>query len=522
MFRFERKNVYFYTMKSLIELVKLCQPRSVIRLLEGNSTVAAEDSKVRKLYDLVLEDQKKEEEIVQVLYGKGRLPTLGKYKTLKTRLRHILVQCFLTDQPKEPSYLTYDQAYHFGYQQLAAGRMLAGKGAHHAARKVLLLAFQNVKDYEIIHLNHGLAEMLAGLHLGTSYSEELFERYLKQAEYYSEAAYDLDRLNNRFRQVRNSIYSQKSSPLDVGLIAANFIADCAHLPAKYPRSSQLQVLFAIMEITSFTQRGLYQQAIEASLRGTVALECCKGASHSTLSMLALSRVECTIKLGNYQLGLEQIELARKAVAKNSINELKLTEYAIQLGLRTGQYDFAYLELAQLNRPKLKSLILERHIEYWHILEAYVNVLLLAGKITPAEDWPTLPRFKIKKFVNEVPAFSKIKKGMNTQILITQILFFLVQKDYDQVTDRVEALANYCKRYLREDENLRTNCIFKMLSIAAQSSFFKEPTVQKCQKTFARMQNAKEYASNKDAEIVPYEHLWEIILEQLTAPTHSNR
>ncbi len=507
-------------MKSLIELSKVCHSRVVIRLLEGNSTVAAEDSKIRKLYDMVVDGRKTEEQIVEELYGKGRLPTLGKYKTLKTRLRHILVQSFLIDQPKEPSYLTYDQAYHFGYQQLAAGRILAGKGAHNAARKVLLLTLQHVKDYEITHLNHGLAEMLAGLHLGTSYSEDLFERYLKQAEYYSEAVYDLDRLINRYRQVRNNIYSQRSSPMDIGIMAGAFVAECAHLPEKYPNTSQLQGIFAIMEITSYMQQGLYEKAIEASLKGTAALERCKGASHSTLSMLALSRVECTIKLGDYNLGLEQIELARKTIAKNSINELKLTEYAIQLSLRTGQYDLAYLELAELNRSKLKSLILDRHIEYWHILEAYVNVLLLAGKITPAEDWPTLPRFKINKFVNDVPAYSKNKKGMNTQILITQILFLLVQKDYDEVTDRIEALANYCKRYLREDENLRNNCFFKLLSIASLSSFYRLPAAQKGQKTLERMQNAKEYASNKDAEIVPYEHLWEIILEQLAGPgTH---
>ncbi|MBC6994420.1 hypothetical protein H9S92_09610 [Lewinella lacunae] len=489
----------------------------MIRLLEGNSTVAAEDSKIRKLYDLILEEQKTEEEIVQVLYGKGRLPTLGKYKTLKTRLRHILVQCFLMEQPKEPSYLTYDQAYHFGYQQLAAGRMLAGKGAHNAARKVLLLTLQYVKDYEIIHLNHGLTEMLAGLHLGTAYSEDLFQRYLQLAAYYSEAAYDLDLLNNRYRQVRNSIYSQRSSPMDIGIMAAKFVAECAHLPAKYPNISLLQGIFAILEITSFMQQGLYEKAIEASLRGTAALERCKGASHSTLSMLALSRVECTIKLGDYQRGLEQIELARKTISKNSINELKLTEYAIQLGLRTGNYDLAYLELAQLNRPKLKSLILERHIEYWQILEAYVNVLFLAGKITPQEDWPELPKFKMRKFVNNVPAYSKNKKGMNTQVLITHILFLLVQKEYDEVTERIEALANYCKRYLREDENLRNNCFFKLLSIASQSSFFRQLADQKGRKTLERMQNAKEYASNKDAEIVPYEHLWEIILNQLTGP-----
>jgi hypothetical protein len=148
-----------------------------------------------------------------------------------------------------------------------------------------------------------------------------------------------------------------------------------------------------------------------------------------------------------------------------------------------------------------------------VLEAYINFLVVAGQIQPQEDWPRLPQFKFAKFFNNVPAYSRNKTGMNIPILILQAMYFIVVGKYGLVIDRTEALERYCSRYLKDDENLRHNCFFKLLVITVQANFHKGATERKATTIYNRMVNAAERSI--DIEIVPYETLWEIVLEHLS-------
>ena len=65
-------------------------------------------------------------------------------------------------------------------------------------------------------------------------------------------------------------------------------------------------------------------------------------------------------------------------------------------------------------------------ENWHIYEAYIHYFIAIGKVTPDEQ-KKLKRFRLHKFLNEVPTYSKDKRGTNITILILQILFLLKQK-----------------------------------------------------------------------------------------------
>ena len=52
--------------------------------------------------------------------------------------------------------------------------------------------------------------------------------------------------------------------------------------------------------------------------------------------------------------------------------------------------------------------------------------------------------------------------MNIPFLMLQVLWLLSEKRYDEFLDRLDALSKYKTRYLKADENLRTNLIIKLL------------------------------------------------------------
>lgn len=62
-----------------------------------------------------------------------------------------------------------------------------------------------------------------------------------------------------------------------------------------------------------------------------------------------------------------------------------------------------------------------------------------------------------RFLNDVPIFSKDKRGMNIPILIFHILYLILTKRYNDVIDRIVRIEKYTTRYLKKDDNYRSNC-----------------------------------------------------------------
>jgi len=498
----------------LTELDACCFPKWVNKILREEDKSGQEKSLIRRLYDLVHAGKSTEDEIVKKLYGPKATPSYGPFRTLKTRLRHVLVEAYIMQELGAPSYKTYDLALQNGLRQLDIVRMLVIGKAFNAAKEIAIQAFKNVKDYEIIVLNHGLTDIIASLHLGLFYDEKRYLHYSELCRYYSQASYDLSRVTDYYREIRNRMYAQKESPMSIGKKAGEYVIACHDIQKKYPHISQIQGMLIATEMTGCMLRGEYRAAIDASTNGSNILRKCKGVGQSNLSSLAINRVACTIMLNDFELGKKQIVLAHKEIRNNTINYLALTDQAILLGLRTGNYEFSYRQFANVSQREINHYLTPRSREHWVILEACINFLIEAGEITPDKDWPKIRKFRVASFVNKVTTSSTNKKGHNIQILVFQALFSIIRKKYDDAIDRTSGLQSYCNRYLKDDENLRNNCFFKLLLAVNKSGFNRKIAKKKGEATFQRMQTAKERANLNNTELVPYEKLWNILLNHL--------
>lgn len=501
-------------MTLLEELDERCLPKWVNKILREKPGEGKEKSLIKKLYNLVHARKYEEAQIAKKLYGANATPSHAPFRTLKTRLRHILVEAFMMQELGYPSYTNYDLAYKNGYRQLSVARLLIINKAFHAAREVAVNAFKNVREYEIIPLNLGLTDIIVSLLLGLFYNEELYLKYSELNRYYNQANYDLGIVSNYYREIRNHMYAKRLSPMEVGVLAGQYVEECTEISSRYRHVSQIQVMLFSTEMTGCMLRGEYRKAINVATRGSNILSKCKGISESSISALAITRVECTIMLSDFKLGEQQISAARKEVQANTINDLALTDLAIQLGLRTGNYEFAYRQYVNVNQYTISRLLTPRHQEHWVILEACINLLIISGELTPQEDWPKLRNFRVAGFANKVLVSTRNKKGENIQILVLQAMLSIIRKKYDVAIERTSALEAYCNRYLKNDENLRNNCFFKLLLITIKSEFNRRAAERKGEATFQRLLSATDKSRLNNMELIPYEKLWEMLLRHL--------
>lgn len=163
-------------------------------------------------------------------------------------------------------------------------------------------------------------------------------------------------------------------------------------------------------------------------------------------------------------------------------------------------------------------------EQWRIYAAYLKFIKqVRAEVIKGKDRSNT--FRLGKFMNETPIFSKDKQGMNIPILIAQFLFLLAQKKYYKLIDRTEALAKYQSRYLQQDEWFRSQCFLKMLMQLPANNFHRQAVERKTEDWFARLDNRGQNRTTSGLfpyEIIPYETLWKWIVASLDDAFHGKR
>ena len=151
-------------------------------------------------------------------------------------------------------------------------------------------------------------------------------------------------------------------------------------------------------------------------------------------------------------------------------------------------------------------------EQFIIIQAYIYFIENLNAKTPSKSG----EFRISKFLNQVPEYSKDKEGTNISILLIQILYFLKEDKYSKIIDRIEALKLYSFRHLRKDENFRSQCFFRMLNEMVKADFRRKGTAFRTEKLYKKLVSVpiETFPNAAEREIIPYEDLWELILNHL--------
>ncbi|MFM8488117.1 MAG: hypothetical protein ACKOCH_17435, partial [Bacteroidota bacterium] len=161
-----------------------------------------------------------------------------------------------------------------------------------------------------------------------------------------------------------------------------------------------------------------------------------------LQIFNYQKLICHIQLRQFDEGAEVAEYCLGIMYEGTFNWFKYMELYLQLSFHTGQYDKgARLLLKAIEHPRFEFLP-EHAKETWRIYEAYTHYLARVGKLAGLEK----RAFKLARFINETPIFSKDKGGMNIAILIIRFVHLLLEKKLSQLLDEVEAVKQYSYRY----------------------------------------------------------------------------
>ncbi|MBK8502551.1 MAG: hypothetical protein IPL46_10235 [Saprospiraceae bacterium] len=225
-----------------------------------------------------------------------------------------------------------------------------------------------------------------------------------------------------------------------------------------------------------------------------------------------NRLMALIQLKRYSEGQVEANRCISVFEENSVRWYTAHHFYFLFLMHTQKFVQANLIRDRVIFSKEFGQQYQNREETWYLLGAYLYYLILNGYLSISKNSPLLD-FRIKKFLNELPVFSMDKSGYNIPILIIQILIQIREKEYDDLTSKIEAIEKYTSRYLRKDNNYRSNCFIKMLLQIPKQNYDREAVIKHTKNLLERLramplQKAKQPF---EIEIIPYEDLWEMAL-----------
>jgi hypothetical protein len=226
--------------------------------------------------------------------------------------------------------------------------------------------------------------------------------------------------------------------------------------------------------------------------------------------IALLKMVCYLYLKDYDNGRKNAEEAQRYYTKGSNNWFILMENYLLLTMHTGKYEHAVEVFEEVTSHPRFTYLSDEKKEAWKIYDAYLNYLF-PGQLKSKE-------FKLMKFLNDIPIFSKDKAGFYPAVLIAQVLFLIEKGDEDQLDRVIESLRIYSTRHLARNKASRTTLFIKMLRQLANFQYNPKKVRVRAHVFLEKLRSTEpgQQAEVDAMEIIPYEEAWSIILNRLEA------
>ncbi len=500
-------------LKELVQVVENINLTSAEIITSDNKR----KSKLQQYYKKILTGEfQTDADASQFFYND--VPSDSRYKSLKTNFRQILINTLFFYKSKEKAN-DYLEATLYCSRNLLAGRILIALSSKNAGidlcQRVLRRALEVEHSEYIVAASKDLRLVMSANQGDTkkfNYYNDLYKKHktILDAESLAEEYYSLLIL---------PYAKSKEKREDTSPLARKYYEQLSLLLEKYT-SPRLHMFGRAIEVISYLAINDYPTVIKLCEKAYKFFNQKEYNYYTPIKLFAHQELISCIQLKNYQQGKKAIEKTFSITRPGVKNWYFNQELYLVLTLHSKEYNEAYHVLHKVINSRNFSKTVPHIKERWEIHKIYIYFLIYIKKITVVEQ----QKFRIGKFLNSVPTYSKDKRGLNIPILIAQLLFMIVKKDYDQAINRFEAIKKYVSRYVSKERNLRSNCFINMLLQIPNSSFHKAGVIRKAQNYYdTLLATPLDIAGQShEIEIIPYEDLWEFILESLETKRYDRR
>ena len=495
-------------MDKLSELVAIVNRIKTQRIEIITKSRSHRGEKLRLLYDGISKGKfKTDQEAAIAIYGPDYNPS--NYTTLKNKLTNRLLNSLFFINLSTDKYSSFQKAYIDIEKQRAIIKLLTGRSSRKTSIYLAEKLIQKSLKYQFTEVSLELAKILRKhYHIfgNNPIAARKYDSIVKKQ--YELLGVEIE-IEGYYEKLIQRLQNKRSTQKNLAIKGKEYATKAREFYPKYESFIIGQYAHYLFVLEHELSNNF--QAVETTCKLAIEYfeERIDLMGKSKVLIFYIKLLAVYIPLQKFREGGSVAIKILESIKVGGTNWFLTLEHYFLLSLHTENYQKANDIFQQaINHFSFKKLE-PYYQEIWLIYEAYLELLKVIGDLEKSSK----RNFRIARFMNQVPNFSKDKKGINISILVIQALLLIAQGKETKVIDKVEAVRTYVYTHLRNNESLRSNIFIKMLIKMVESKFHKNGTIRRTKTLRKKLEESpigtKGYSQY--VEIIPYEKLWEISL-----------
>lgn len=220
-----------------------------------------------------------------------------------------------------------------------------------------------------------------------------------------------------------------------------------------------------------------------------------------------SRAFAYLRAWDFENGIVYIENNLEFLNDASADWFKLFETYFLILVYSKKYNKALEIVDAVFDNKSFEKLSEQEKENWKLFNIYLH-LIYSGNFY-------MKNFNKLNIMESIPEYDKAKEGFNAAVIVLQFLYFTEQRELDELSKRRDELKQYMANHFKENFSYRSRTMYKLLNIVVENKLDLKKIQFKCRYLVKKL-NQNQVVGNAytELEIVPYEHLWDLMLSML--------
>lgn len=437
---------------------------------------------------------------------------LNNLRYVKKELRNRLLNYLFFINLDVASFTDRQKAFLECHKQWAMVNILLGRGARYSAISIAEKLIKKAIRFEFIEIVLDISKNLRLHYGGILFNKKKYYQYRDIYEQYEQYLINENRLEGEYSGIIFESFVQKSSKFDLKTFASEKFQKIKSLLEKTP-TYKAQLYGLLIETMTYSNTNESQQLVEVCDKAIQFFEQKKYQANTPLQIFYYQKVIAFTQLRKFPEGKIAAEKCLSFLEEGTFNWFRYYESYFMLAMHTKAYENAHEIFVKITNHNRIDTMPGAIIEIWKIYEAYLFFLQGINKLGKEQ---LLTKFRLGRFLNDIPNYSKEKQGMNIAILIIQVLLYIQKKSFSKAIDRIEALEKYITRYLKSEKTMRSYIFIKMLVAIPKHSFHKAAVLRHTQQLTKKLETQPLEVADQDhkIEIIPYETLWEMSINML--------
>lgn len=500
-------------MKHLLEIAHLItrkKGRKIEVFEEG--PLSSKNSKFSEFYEALLAGRyKNDRDAATHLYGCS--PTDDRYRQLKSRFRRRLLNTLFFLDQNQPVGNNYDRAYYTCNKDWALVKILLANDAPNAAVDLARGLLNVAVKYRFADLILCSARILRDHAARYGTEAEFLEYHALVREYEN-----VQRAEIRTEEICQRVNLQRRNPPPEPQMPAlrdEIVEYCRELEALCEQFKSPAIFFHALLLQTC------RCELDRDWDGLIGL--CRQAEQyvaqqphfhqaEKMERLQLKKITAYLHLRDFDQGRRETERLLQTTSEGGETWFAALDGQFLLAMHAGQFAEAHTTYERATQhPRFRKLPAAER-EKWHLYETYLDLFYQENG---ANGHALKVSTRNGKPLHEPLAFARDNRLFALHHSMVQVVMALAQNNYIGAAGHIDRLKNLASRQFKSAEPDRTQQFIRLLQHLAKAGFDAHHLngARQIYDDLTRM-TFHYRGMVQDLEVVPYERLWQAILEKL--------